>query len=299
MRIKHTGERMIPEFQKGELGYFEHLSRYLFAAQFVKGKSVLDVACGVGYGTFLLAKEGAKEVVGMDISSEAIDYAQKKYRKENVAFFRADAEKMPFKKEQFDVVVSFETIEHLKNQLAFMQEIKRVLKREGLLIISTPNTLVYPKGSIFHLKEFTLLGFRKLLLKYFGQVNLYFQDNAFANYILNHKSLNKTNSWDSLFYNYIPIECRNMLLSRLEPNKNLYLLAVTSNVELPLVKESQILFNPQEPQKLQGLLAEINELKLKLGDKTSELKKIYNSRGWKIISFFHNLRTKIPILKNF
>ena len=72
--MRYTGERMIPEFNEGEEIYLEHITRYIFASQFIKDKIVLDIACGSGYGSDYLLKNGARKVIGVDISKETVEY---------------------------------------------------------------------------------------------------------------------------------------------------------------------------------------------------------------------------------
>jgi len=105
-----TGERYLPNTVNPQISY-EHWHRYLLASTHINGMSVLDIACGEGYGAHLLA-EKAKKVVGIDINKESIEHANKKYQKSNLKFQIGSAEKIPVAgKHLFDVVVSFETIE--------------------------------------------------------------------------------------------------------------------------------------------------------------------------------------------
>lgn len=177
--IQDTGERLIPELHKHSLTYGEHLSRYLSVTEIVKGKKVLDVACGVGYGTQLLAKT-AKEVDGADISEEAINYAKEHYQAKNVTFTVSDATALPYKTGEFDVVVSFETIEHITNQVAFVKEVRRVLKPGGVFVVSTPNDDEFMEGNEFHVHEFDLAEMKKVVGKAFKNSQLYFQGTWFA-----------------------------------------------------------------------------------------------------------------------
>jgi 2-polyprenyl-3-methyl-5-hydroxy-6-metoxy-1,4-benzoquinol methylase len=108
----------------------EHLLRYLFAQQFVKGRSILDVGCGAGYGSAIMAKNGARRVVGVDLSEESILYARKYFRMENLEFMVMDAKRVGFEDESFDVVISMEVIEHIAEQSVFLEEIKRVFKEK-------------------------------------------------------------------------------------------------------------------------------------------------------------------------
>jgi len=142
-------------------GYYLHLSRYKFASRFVKGKVCLDLGCGTGYGSFFLLKKGAKIVIGGDKSEKALLYANNYYKskqEKSLEFVYLNATSLPFVDNFFDVVISFELIEHLKDHETFLSEIKRVLKKGGILILSTPNRRV---GSIiltdwkYHIHEFS------------------------------------------------------------------------------------------------------------------------------------------------
>jgi SAM-dependent methyltransferase len=126
-------------FDAGRLSPYwgEHAARYHFALPFVAGKRVLDIACGTGYGLALLA-ETAGMVVGVDVDAEAA-LAAKKECGRNTQVLLGDGTGLPFPDESFDVVTSFETLEHLHNRKGFLSELRRVLKFDGKLILSTPN----------------------------------------------------------------------------------------------------------------------------------------------------------------
>ncbi|MBL7749096.1 MAG: class I SAM-dependent methyltransferase, partial [Chitinophagaceae bacterium] len=149
-----TGERL-ETFVFNE-STIEHLHRYAIACGLAAGKTVLDIACGEGYGSYLLAAKAAS-VTGMDIDNTTIKKATQKYPKENLRFTQATAEKIPAADAQFDMVVSFETLEHLEDHDTMIKEIKRVLKPGGLLVISTPDKKNYSDKrnykNPFHLKE--------------------------------------------------------------------------------------------------------------------------------------------------
>ncbi len=152
----------------------EHLARYRFAAQLVSGKNVADIACGTGYGAQLLAEAGAKSVHGIDISDEAIQFARENFSSPKVRFTTASAENLkPIPDCEFDVVVSFETIEHLPNVEAYLSEIARILKPGGQYLVSTPDrrigSVLYPftrrPANHFHVREFT----RKEMIRMLGR----------------------------------------------------------------------------------------------------------------------------------
>lgn len=118
----------------------EHLARYLFAAEFVVDRDVADIACGTGYGSLMLARAGAKSVHGMDISAEAIEYCKEQNEAPNVFFSMANAQNLcGIADSTFDIVISFETIEHLPSIDAYLDEILRILRPGGLFLVSTPD----------------------------------------------------------------------------------------------------------------------------------------------------------------
>jgi len=159
--MKFDGERVVLNDTTPNHLMDEHLNRYIFAKKFIKNKIVLDLACGTGYGSFELAKSGAKKVIGGDISKETIDYACKKYKRKNLSFFQMDAKNTNLVDNSVDVLVSFETIEHIPNYEKFLMEAKRVLKSGGLFICSSPNKVItspFTRKPIntFHIKEFKI-----------------------------------------------------------------------------------------------------------------------------------------------
>ena len=166
--LEMTGERLVTSFNK-HYGKFEHLHRYALATEYIVGKIVLDIACGEGYGTNLLSQK-AKMICGVDISDEAITHAKEKYIKSNIEFKLGSASKIPYDDDLFDVVTSFETIEHLLEQEEMFSEIKRVLKKNGILILSSPEKNIYAQrdpNNKFHVKELTLDELLKLSHSHF------------------------------------------------------------------------------------------------------------------------------------
>ncbi len=176
MKKNWTGERLETSIY-GNVAV-EHLHRYAMAAMFVKDKVVLDIASGEGYGSNILSKT-AKHVTGVDIDHQAVDAATKKYRASNLEYLQGSADKMPLDDHSVDVLVSFETIEHHDKHEEMFQEIKRVLKPEGILIMSSPDKKYYTnlqKSNPFHIKELFLEEFEALTRKYFSHVKVYFQN---------------------------------------------------------------------------------------------------------------------------
>jgi len=181
--VVFSGEQMIPGKTNSRIEE-EHQARYKFAEQFVKDKVVLDIACGVGYGTKHLKDAQARHVFGVDISDQVINYAKTHYSTTGVEFQCLNATNLNFDRSCFDVIVSFETIEHLSDadRNAYLQELQRVLKPDGILLLSTPNRRVTSPGQTkprnsHHVREYTLKELEAILLQYgfvvtdtFGQV---------------------------------------------------------------------------------------------------------------------------------
>lgn len=176
-----SGERLVPDRQYGELVHAEHLARYLLAAQLAAGRTVLDVASGEGYGTALLAKSQAVSATGVDVDERTVKAATERYP---CAFHCADIADLPFEDDSFDLVVSFETIEHVSDAPAAFSELARVLAPDGLLMISTPNTHEYLVDNEFHTREFSHEEFVDLLRARFGSVRLMYQHNWLTSAIL-------------------------------------------------------------------------------------------------------------------
>ena len=162
--LEFTGERFTPECVR-EIWY-EHYHRYAFAKRFVVDRNVLDAACGEGYGSNILA-DIAKQVTGLDIDEDSITHAKSRYQKTNLNYIEGSCIQLPFADNSFDVVVSFETLEHLAGQQEMLAEFNRVLSDDGLLIISTPDKKHYSDATDFtnefHVKELYKHEFEQLL----------------------------------------------------------------------------------------------------------------------------------------
>lgn len=186
---EYSGERFIPEMNDPELE-IEHLERYYAAQKIVKGMDVLDAACGEGYGSNILAR-CAKTVVGIDIDQETLNNAKTKYAGiPNLRFFQGSiADLSIIEASSKDAVVSYETIEHVDRGLqeAFLKEIKRILKPNGILIMSTPDKREYSDRyqfhNEFHLAEFYVDEFISFLKQEFQYVKLFNQYLEVASFI--------------------------------------------------------------------------------------------------------------------
>jgi SAM-dependent methyltransferase len=185
--LEFTGERFTPECVR-EMWY-EHWHRYVFARRLVVGKRVLDAACGEGYGSALLA-ETARQVTGLDIDAAAVAHATERYvARSNLRFAQHDATKLEFPPDSFDVIVSFETLEHVTAQEELVAGFARALSPDGVLIISSPDKKTYSDDrgyrNEFHVRELYRDELTNLLRPHFPHVRLYGQKLVFQSAIWN------------------------------------------------------------------------------------------------------------------
>jgi len=141
-----------------QIAGWEHLQRYQFAGQFVEQKQVLDCGCGIGYGSWCLLQYGAAKVTGLDISADTLATARKRYQDDRLQFIEGDSQQMPFEAASVDCVVCLENIEHLPEPPQFVAEAARVLRQDGILVVSAPNRLQFSEGpfkieNLHHLSE--------------------------------------------------------------------------------------------------------------------------------------------------
>jgi ubiquinone/menaquinone biosynthesis C-methylase UbiE len=199
-----------------------HTKPYIYAVQFVQGKSVLDCGCGGGYGSDYLARNGAGVVVAVDLSAWAVDQAKISYKRENLQFMTMDVCDLKFKDQTFDVVISFQVIEHIKDYKKHLSEIKKVLKPEGIFIISTPNKNItscnrekplFP----FHLKEFCPEELSNLLSDYFREVCIMGQKTINEYYLKEEAKYRK--SWRAKFIWFLSYFNPVIKIARLTPLK--------------------------------------------------------------------------------
>lgn len=182
-QILLTGECCIPENSNPRVVQ-DHIARYNFAAKFVKNKRVLDIACGVGYGSNILKKNGANYILGIDINKKALLYAQKNYGDRKIKFTYGDITKINIQ-QKLDVIVCFETIEHIQSDFLAIKNLYNSLAKGGLLIISSPNRPITspttrniydrPQNK-FHIREYTPSELSSLLLQCgFTDIKIYGQ----------------------------------------------------------------------------------------------------------------------------
>jgi ubiquinone/menaquinone biosynthesis C-methylase UbiE len=218
-----TGERL-ETFVVNET-MIEHLHRYALSKKLVKNLNVLDIASGEGYGSYLLSKE-AKTVIGVDIDKTTIQKAQQKYNAPNLSYIQGSAAEIPLENGTIDIVVSFETIEHHDQHHKMMAEIKRVLKPNGLLIISTPDKKQYSDipnyKNPFHIKELYENEFKDLIKKYFTNQFFLHQQSVFGSLIFSEK---ETSTWNKFEGNYQKIDTTDF-------QTGTYIIAIASDTSL-------------------------------------------------------------------
>ncbi|MGO9956853.1 MAG: methyltransferase domain-containing protein, partial [Solirubrobacteraceae bacterium] len=176
--IDWTGERCVPWAPDIQVVY-EHMHRYLWAAQLVAGSQVLDLASGEGFGAAILA-ESAQSVTGIDIDQLTVDHSSLNYGSNSVHFAVGDAQDLSaFEDNSFGAVVAFEMIEHVEDQARVLSEVDRVLEPDGLLIMSTPDRRAYSGGEAtqnpFHVCELDLGEFKTVLGEHFEHIAVWGQ----------------------------------------------------------------------------------------------------------------------------
>lgn len=191
--IEDTGERLIPREHRQSLAYGEHMARYSSVLDIAKDKVVLDIASGTGYGSNMISYF-AREVIGIDISEEAIEYSKSNYNKKNIEFICGSAYNIPLKDNSIDVVVSLETIEHLDKPEVFVKEVKRVLKKDGIFIVSTPNDDQFVEGNVFHVHQFQLPELKKITEANFNNIKYFYQLSYYSTALINENNLESDNA---------------------------------------------------------------------------------------------------------
>jgi 2-polyprenyl-3-methyl-5-hydroxy-6-metoxy-1,4-benzoquinol methylase len=178
---KYSGEFFVPGISP-KIIEEEHFERYKFAAKYAHGKRILDIACGVGYGSKILIEAGASSVLGCDILEDNIKNAIDQYKSDNLEFKVKDATK-PLLEGKFDLIACFETIEHIDDFKTTLNNFYESLMPDGQLIISSPNRKITEpylgpndRTSTYHVREFTINEFHAHLIEHgFKNIELYGQ----------------------------------------------------------------------------------------------------------------------------
>lgn len=258
--LAFTGERVIPGRVEADL-FNEHMARYAYARQFCLGKRVLDTGSGVGYGSHHLATAAAA-VVGIDNDPQTVEYARAHFSGANTAYLVADCHRLPFEAATFDVVTSFELIEHLADAKLYLAEVRRVLKPDGIFVVSTPNRTIYAEhrggeANPFHIREWDCDEFSNLLKDYFGYVEFLGESHLPAVGIL-AESVGKE----------IPVD----LQARPELNKSDYFVCVCSHH--PINAGYGLLFLPSSANVLLERERHIRALTTELADRNAYLARL-------------------------
>jgi glycosyltransferase involved in cell wall biosynthesis/SAM-dependent methyltransferase len=179
-----TEERFLPLRCRKGFTSGEHFVRYLFAAGYCAGKRVLDMACGPGYGAYILKMLGATEVVGVDRDTTTIEFARRHYSAAGLDFVAGDATALALEGPPFEVIVSFETLEHIADADAFLGTVRRHLAPGGLFIVSCPHDARSPWVSPFHVRHYTYADFREVVARHFPDPAPVAQIHGIASLIL-------------------------------------------------------------------------------------------------------------------
>ena len=235
--------------------------------QYAHEKDVLDIACGEGYGCAILA-ETARSVVGVDIAAEAVRHAAIRYQRDNVHFRLGSCIKIPLDNHSIDLVVSFETIEHLDEHKAMMAEIKRVLRPSGVLLISSPDKKEYSilrnYRNPFHVRELFKEEFEDLIEAYFKNQALLSQRIVYGSAILPEASAFGIVDYD------INNDSSHPGLARPQ-----YLIALASDAPLPLFSGGLLEQAVEESENVKSR----SELIIQLEDKNRQLEEQLRSQA--------------------
>jgi SAM-dependent methyltransferase len=250
--ISWTGERMVPWADEPSIIH-EHLHRYLFTQQFVAGKAVLDLGSGEGYGSNLLA-ERAEKVTGIELDHLAVAHARLQYDRPNLEFVEGSVLKLEAVADSsIDVAVCFEVIEHISDQETLLNEVARVLRPDGIFLVSTPDREIYNQAlgfvNPYHLKELDRPEFEALLGTHFDCVRMYGQRAVVGSFLVPldaepgslHEASRLVVRQDTGKWDVVPVP----------PAK--YLLAMASRVALPptpidsLLLDSGLEGPPEDP----------------------------------------------------
>lgn len=234
-----TGER----FTSAESGQIEieHIHRYFLARHFCRGKDVLDVASGEGYGAALLAQV-ASSVIGVDIADDAVEHAAQNYVRDRLSFRKGDGTQLPVADASVDAVVSFETIEHLHDHQRFLTEIRRVLRPGGFLILSTPERDIYSPpdqaSNPHHIHELTRREFYTLVRRHFPVARFFGQRAVLGSAILADEPLPRAD---------LPVVFEQRGDNQAESSDGLaratYLICVASEVDIGPLPESLFIYS--------------------------------------------------------
>jgi SAM-dependent methyltransferase len=219
---RDSAERFDPDTMSGGLVEAEHWARYRWAVPWAEGKDVLDAGCGVGYGTRMLGEGAPRRLVGVDIATEALERAAV----DGAELIQADVHDLPLDSDSFDLVVCFEVIEHVYGHEQVLDELRRVLRPGGTLLISSPNREVYAPGNPYHVHEFVPDELHDALAGRFENVKLFGQHVFLASAIAGMEGLRSGDL----------STCEVGVMAPVSPGRETYTLAVASDQPAPEVE---------------------------------------------------------------
>jgi SAM-dependent methyltransferase len=293
-------ERFDPELMRGQLLEAEHLARYSWAAALVKGKRVLDAGCGTGYGSELLARGGAAEVLGIDVDEAVVEAAQQA-ASDGASFAAADLRELPSGLGDFDAVVCFEVLEHLDEPETALDALAAVLRPEGLLVVSSPNRDVYPPGNPYHKHEFRPDELAHALSARFAHVRLVRQHDWLAAALFEDEDFAQLDA--------LPAAVAKATAG--EPGKELYSVGLASNAPLPPAPPFVMLTHTADvkwwQELVQGLrddvaakTRDVSDLQGRLEQRNAELTEVHAvirsmqaTRVWRLGAAYWNLRDRL------
>jgi 2-polyprenyl-3-methyl-5-hydroxy-6-metoxy-1,4-benzoquinol methylase len=241
-------ERFDPSAMQGRLIEAEHVARYDWATELVPGKRVLDAGCGTGYGSNILARAGADEVVAVDIDGPTVERARN--AAENVVTLCvADLHRLSFDDASFDVVVCFEVLEHVEEPETVLDELARVLQPGGVLVVSSPNPDVYPAGNPHHVHEFHRRELAETLGTRFEHIRVVRQHAWLASSLVDDDQLEAEDGF--------VVRARSALADA--EGKELYSVALASEHELPQVPPQLVLTDTTDLKWWQDRLADLQD----------------------------------------
>jgi GT2 family glycosyltransferase/SAM-dependent methyltransferase/glycosyltransferase involved in cell wall biosynthesis len=276
--LEWTGERLTTD-AAGQVEV-EHLHRYFLARHIVRGLDVLDIASGEGYGSAFLAQT-ARSVVGVEIDPVAVEHARVGYIAKNLRFEQGSAQSVPLPDRSVDVVVSFETIEHFYEQERFLTEIRRVLRPEGVLIVSSPNRDIYspPSGpsNPYHVRELTRDEFVRLLSDHFQHVTLLGQRPIVGSAIVSETATNR--SGETLTFER---RSNDRFEASAGFDRPLYYVAVASDRVLPSLPESFYF----ERGAADDIMITLPALRKAVADRDTQIRELQARFDWFRVLFF-------------
>jgi ubiquinone/menaquinone biosynthesis C-methylase UbiE len=245
-------ERITPD-RTLAVDYVDHLARYAYARQHVTGRDVLDCGCGNGYGTYGLA-DIARSIVGIDIAAEAITYARAHYVHPHLRFEQMDSQRLEFADAAFDVVCSFEVIEHVQAVDRYLSEIRRVLRPAGLALLSTPNRLITSPGlsrplNPHHEREYSPAELGPLLAPYFASIEVW---GEFESPKL-EKTRQQMKRWRGRWHAVDRLGLRRLFPRDLK-RKMLSAFVRTSGGNIEVVSDRDLYFSQDQPDAARNLL---------------------------------------------